>query len=503
MRKKIINGFISIFTAQIGFLLIGVALTPFLVRILGSDGYGDYAFVLSIILISMVFANAGIFDGVRKYISEDRPVEDWQDAVFGYYARVSIIFGFTISFIIIVITYSGLANLFIESRFNTYLYLTAAVIVARQFYYTLRGVLMGIGLEQYGEPLRVVKQILFAIFGLSLAYVGYGVAGVLLGNIISHILIGVVSLIILARRLNLTAAFRPAPDSLPTKELLSFNGLTVIFTILLFSLYHLDILMLQPLTGSEQTGYYKAALVTAEFLWLAPTALQLILLQSSSELSSRGELDDVSDLATQTFRYTLLLTLLLALGLVALAEPFIRLYYGAAFAAAVGPFLLLLPGAIGFALARPIYSIAQGMGKLRVLITATGGSAILNIVLNLILIPSYGMYGAAIATSISYGSMFIFHVAAARYIGYKPLVGARLPQVAVTAIVSAPLIIGAAYIINSPIYSLFIIPPLGCLIYIIISLQTGAVSQNELHRIVDSLPTPYNSIMSNILNIIS
>lgn len=56
----------------------------------------------------------------------------------------------------------------------------------------------------------------------------------------------------------------------------------------------------------------------------------------------------------------------------------------------------------------------------------TGLSAVLNIVLNFILIPRFGMYGAAIATLIAYISLFAFHQFIARYIigrayhfGYK------------------------------------------------------------------------------------
>ena len=47
-------------------------------------------------------------------------------------------------------------------------------------------------------------------------------------------------------------------------------------------------------------------------------------------------------------------------------------------------------------------------------------SALINIILNFILIPPYGMYGAAIATLIAYISLFAFHQIIARYVIGRP-----------------------------------------------------------------------------------
>ena len=47
--------------------------------------------------------------------------------------------------------------------------------------------------------------------------------------------------------------------------------------------------------------------------------------------------------------------------------------------------------------------------KTNIVAIGTVSAAILNIILNSIMIPSWGMYGAAIATSVSYGGLFIMH----------------------------------------------------------------------------------------------
>ncbi|GAB7119119.1 hypothetical protein JCM9743_15820 [Natrinema sp. JCM 9743] len=61
----------------------------------------------------------------------------------------------------------------------------------------------------------------------------------------------------------------------------------------------------------------------------------------------------------------------------------VPIYFGAEAEPAITPLLLLLPGALGFALARPILAISQGEGTLRYPVAATGGAALLNLGLNL------------------------------------------------------------------------------------------------------------------------
>lgn len=47
--------------------------------------------------------------------------------------------------------------------------------------------------------------------------------------------------------------------------------------------------------------------------------------------------------------------------------------------------------------------------KTKIIATGTAGTAMVNIVLNAIMIPKWGMYGASLATMISYGGLFVVH----------------------------------------------------------------------------------------------
>lgn len=483
-------------------ILVGLVVTPLLVRILGSSLYGDYAFLISLLGMTMILVNAGIFDGMRKYMAENRARTNWIEYVFSYYLRISIVFA-TIAFLTYsMFSWTGYVRYLIGSNFGPYLYLLGILIIARQAFTVTRGGLMGLGLEDRSEPLNVVKSIVFGGIGLSLAYVGYGVKGVLIGHIVASFTAAIIGFIILSRRLDASVMFERLPTGFPRKELLSFNSLSIILTLLTVSLYHIDILLLRPIAGSQDAGYYRAALVLAEFLWFVPTALQTVLLQSSSEIWSSGHTERITELISKSTRYNISFTLLIAVGIAALASDFVPLYFGPEFQASVLPLLLLLPGSVGFAIARPIYAVGQGKGELRILILATGSAALMNLILNLSLIPLYGMAGAAIATSLSYGSMMVFHVVASRKIGVNPLQGIRLQKMIQVLFLSTPIIVGLSYMISSSLLSILIVPPVGFTTYVLLSVRFSVIDSEDISRLISKLPEPIDHYVTRVFDYI-
>lgn len=177
----------------------------------------------------------------------------------------------------------------------------------------------------------------------------------------------------------------------------------------------------------------------------------------------------------------------MGLGLAALADDFVSLYFGQDFAPAVGPLLLLLPGVLGLALSRPIFAIGQGKGELRMLVLATGAASVLNLLLNVLLIPRYGMYGAAVATSIGYGSMFLLHTWTAHQIGFSPVGDLRATKIMIAALAAAPVVFGLAAVLPS-IAALVVVPPAGFIVYAFVSLRIGVIDTTEIELLHDRSP---------------
>lgn len=457
-------------------------------RILGSTQYGQYAFLMSTLGVLLTVTDAGIMDGMRKFVAEQ--ADKNPDAIFGFYLRVALLVACVVAVGGVILVEVGVVSWLFGEAFVPFILPLAGVLVARQLFMTLRSALMGLGLERYSEPLQVGQKALFGIVGVLLAVLGWNVTGLLVGHFIAAVGVSIGAAWFLSGRISFHRVVQSTPDGFPRRELLSFNVLSVGLTLLMTSLYHVDILLLQPLAGSQATGYYRAALVIAEFVWFIPFALQMALLHSTSELWAAGQQERIDELASRITRYTVALTLLVALGIGVLTDAFVPLYFGEEFATATRFVLLLLPGAVGFAVARPVLAIGQGNGQLRSLVAATAIAALLNLGLNLVLIPRFGPSGAAIATSISYGSMLFMQILAARWIGFKPLCDLRIARIIMAFAVTAPILIGIVRVLPSSIIALLIVPPLGGLIYGTIAVRAGVIRFTEVKDEIARLPEP-------------
>lgn len=483
----------SIVVRKVAFVLISFFFIPILVRFLGPAEYGRYAVTLSIFFFVNVFMSAGTKNSVRKYISEQSD-EQWQSAVFGFLFWPTVGLGLLAAIIFVTIAWSGLANVLFGEGFGIVFYLLAVFAVGRQLRGFLLRTLMGLQMEQISEPIRIVQRLVFVCLALLAAYMGYGVEGILISDIITSLFVIPIAATFVRRELSFRTQLSlfTSPE-LPRHNIIKYIGSTVLILFFLTSLYHVDVLLVRYWTNSKTVGYYKGSFRIAEFLLLIPTAVQLALLQRVSQYWQRKEISKIQNRASIVTRYVVLLTALLALGIGALAKDFVPLYFGEEFRSSIAPLRLLLPGVVGFAAARPILAINQARRSLRPVILATAATFFVNLLLNLLLIPFFGMIGAAVATSTGYGSLAIFQTIAAKRSGYNPYKEIEVGRLIATICVSAVFIFGLASFIKSTILSFLIVPPLGLVVYVIFGISLGTIKKTDLAR-VKKILLDYNII---------
>ncbi|RQG93166.1 flippase [Natrarchaeobius halalkaliphilus] len=491
IKQRLTHGFFYIFTGRVGAGVLTVLTTPLVVRVLGSGGYGDYAFAMAVYSALRTLAGGGVYEGARKYIAEYPDRED-KAAVFSFYLTISFLSGATIALGLVLFTYGAIGTVLLEYRLRNYLYIVAVMVFFHAFYHLVRSSLMGFKLEEYSETMYVLNRVFFPIIGLPLAVIGFHVSGILIGHAASTFLIVSLGYVALKRQTNIRVrgmrSIVPNPAEIFHSRMFRYGLLNVVFVLLTKSLYITDILLLQPFVTSERVGFYNASLVVAEFLWFVPLALQIVLLHSASQLWTEGRTAEITAVASNITRYTLLLTGGVGIVLAIVGDSFLPIYFGGEFTASYVPMLLLLPGVVGFAVARPIYAIGQGHGNMRALIYGTGGAAILNVVLNLALIPQFGVYGAAVATSVGYGSMLIFHILAAKRLGFNPLRNVRLGRVVVTCTGPIPILWLIDRSLESNVLSIVVVTLVGLASFFLLAWATRALSRSEVVEVLETVP---------------
>lgn len=187
-------------------------------------------------------------------------------------------------------------------------------------------------------------------------------------------------------------------------ETLRYGVKAYLAALFMFAVLRIDLLMVKFMAGPEQAGLYSIAVAMADLLYMVPTVVGTILFPRLSAMR-----DDVERWRIAAQVRTLVAGLMLLLTLVAgfLAEPVTRLLFGSAFQPAVPAFLALLPGIwlISINVIYMNYLGASGMPPVTVI--SPGIAALLNVLLNLVLIRKWGIVGASVASSICYGLMLL------------------------------------------------------------------------------------------------
>ena len=160
----------------------------------------------------------------------------------------------------------------------------------------------------------------------------------------------------------------------------------------------IDILFIAYFLGAEQVGYYAVSVSVAEILLALPDAISLPFLPIRMGM----DWSEASSFSPFVIKYVFLIMIFVC-GITAfIGKTAIFILYGREFYPAVGPMLYLLPGILVLSiyqfLKADIYSLNRpGFISIVSLVTMT-----CNLVLNYLMIPQYGINGAAISSSISY-----------------------------------------------------------------------------------------------------
>ncbi len=185
-----------------------------------------------------------------------------------------------------------------------------------------------------------------------------------------------------------------------------------IIYILSLSNFRIDTIMLSMMKGDIEAGWFSADFKLIEQILLVPITFSAVILPIFSKLS--GTLDYAKTFYRRIAPFLLAISLSFVTIFYFWSGIFIKIIYGEAFLGAI-PFLALLSWIlVPFFLKSILEKIILGIGGQVGVCVIYALGAVLNIILNLFLIPNKGVYGVCLATLISeclvfLGCMAIFY----------------------------------------------------------------------------------------------
>ena len=162
--------------------------------------------------------------------------------------------------------------------------------------------------------------------------------------------------------------------------------------------HRLDVFLVGYFVGTAGVGHYLVGVNLAELGWWIPITLGTVLFPKVAAMQSK----DNFELSAAACRRTLAVTGAAMIGLLILARPMIPIVYGTEFGPSVSVFLILLPSGLFYTLHKVLGSSLSANGMPQVTVFSGLASLPVTIGLNLVLVPAWGIQGAAVASDVAY-----------------------------------------------------------------------------------------------------
>ena len=252
---------------------------------------------------------------------------------------------------------------------------------------------------------NIITPIILIILLSILVLLGGNLTGVIMARLFSHLVsIGFIVYFLLR---NFSEVFKHAPVPYDFKRYLSFSSPLLLIGLLYFFIGHVDLLMLGYFLDSDQVGIYSVAVRIAMLNIFGLQAVNMIFAPNISELSEIGDMGSLAKLLKVLTKWVFYFSLFLFAFVIIFRIEILKLF-GTSFVLGSTALVILAGGQLLNAFAGPTGTILIMAGKQKWEILNSIGMLILNVILNLILIPKFAIEGAAIATATSISVINLF-----------------------------------------------------------------------------------------------
>ncbi len=401
LKRRLIFGGLGIAFIQGLTRVLALLLSMFLARTLGSKGYGIYAYAFAIVTFLMIFSQAGLPNLLVREVAALDVSKKW-DRLRGLLIR-ALQLNITASAILLLVAAFILYSLRTKldpQYFKTYVFaltLLPVFALTRTAASTLSGlqhVVKAMMMESVIRPALVLATVcaLFTLYPFT-RLPSYAMAAQLVGAII------VLFAIWLMVYRHLPQEVSQVPAAYETRKWLSsalafamMDGAGLLNS-------QADILLLGMFRSPSDVGLYRVATQGAALVAFGLISANAVIAPQFARLYAKNDMPKLQKLVTASARVILLVAMPVALLLVFAGDKIILLLFGPDFVKSHTPLAILALGQL----------VNAAMGSVGYLLNMTGHekdvtrtlfiTAGLNFLANLILIPFYGIIGAAIATA--------------------------------------------------------------------------------------------------------
>lgn len=447
-------------------------------RVLGPVNYGAVSLGVTTLTLLSTLSILGLHSGIGRYLPRFENEADRKGV---------IVSGFQMGLPIAIFT--GLLVAALSGPLATYAFTDPSVApFLRVFglaipFAALMKLSMGAvrGMQQ-AAPKVVIQNITPPVTRFTAVAVavllGAGALGIATAYAIAYVAAAIVGLYYVISR---TPALSKTKSARMHGELLSFSAPLIVSAAMSFVLSDLDTFMLGYFASTGDVGVYNVVYPIAQLMTVGLASFGFLFMPIVSELDSEGATEEMHRIYQVVTKWIFLATLPVFLVVALFPEVTIALTFGREYMEGGLALSLLAMAYFTHAIAGPNANTLTSMGRTRLIMWNNVAIGVLNAILNLLLIPSYGYLGAGVATAISYVMLnVLYSTQLYRETGIHPFSSSLIRPGIIASILVAVVywVTRSFFLITGPV--LFVMFAVFLSLYAVVIVRFGGIEEEEV-----------------------
>lgn len=478
LKATLVSRVISV-VARGGLILV---LTRYL---LDTREYGLLFFAISVFGVAQLFASLGLAKSGAKFISQYSEKDPTQiphilSTVLKYRMIMAVVVGTPFLFL-----GGWLAELLNEPAVGPLLRLGVGYLFAQSVLKYTTLTFQGLNRVFWSAVIGIVSSVGQLVFVAGFVFLDFGIRGAMIGYIVNYAVAAAFGLTIIYTK------FYREYDRADTMEsglrrrirrysipLTATKGANVLDK-------RIDTILLGVLANPVAVGYYTLGKQVTDFVIAPASSLGFSIAPTYGQKKESDDLSHAARVYESTFEYILLLYIPAAVGLALVAEPMIRYVFNTDYLGAVPVVQIFSIFIIFQAIDKITNDALDFLGRSTARAYSKGLSAAANFVLNLLLIPLYGVVGASVATVLTYGLMVAVNLYIMRQeLPIKPAYLAKrgVKIMGVSAAMGVVVLFALPYITS--LVTLFGAIAVGVAIWSVLSILIGILDIEEIRTVL-------------------
>lgn len=393
-------------------MLLDILTKKVLTSQLAPADFGTYSLALTVISITGAFATLGLNEGVPRYIAFFRGRHEEQKLP---ELIISAMLMGLIAGLLSILVSPSLFHSLAENGFDAegkILPVVRILILAVPFTILLNltvAVYRGFGRTSVNMYFyNIIRPASLLVFAIVAVVIGSSLNGVVFADLLSMIFTFGIMAVYFIKRPPIkreTKQKRKIQFSDTTRQLIRYSFPLLITATLLNLMSWIDTIMLGYFKSAEVVGIYNAVYPLVGFLSLVIASMGYVYVPVTSKLWGQNNTAPLGSIYSVMTKWCFLLTFPLFALIFVYPEYFITKLYGAQYVGGATALRILAMGFIANSYFGFNYHTLLASGDSDFLMKCSVASAGINAVINFLLIPEYGMIGAAIGTAISYSTI--------------------------------------------------------------------------------------------------